>query len=99
MTTETAARKPSAQDKRFAAMRALGDAIVGTERNADGVLVQVWHVTDREQIAAAIRELAPLGRTDRWHAAVESWALLVLDTDNDMPWAFFQGSIWTGYAG
>lgn len=52
----------------------------------------------REQIAADIETLAPLGRTDRWKGEVAGWATLVLDTDYDLTWAFNQGGIYVGYA-
>jgi hypothetical protein len=55
-------------------------------------------VVTRTEAAAAIRELLPLSRSQRWTDALESWAFLIEDEGNDASWAYTQGSIWCGYA-
>ncbi len=84
-----------ASDKRFDAIQAVNDAVVTVGENKTG---QVWRTTNRTEIAAMIRELSSLGRTERWTAAIEQWARMVEDYSDDFQWAFFQGSIWAGHA-
>lgn len=52
----------------------------------------------RTDLAAAIRALAPLGRTERWQYAIESWALIVLDITANLVWAYQQYSVFAAYA-
>ena len=52
----------------------------------------------RADVAAEIRTLAGLSKSPRWIAAVEQYAILVEDTDNSLPWAYMQGSVWFSYA-
>lgn len=90
-----------AQDKRFEGIQRVNNAVVVLEAVAteNGSYTQnVWKTQDRTEIAAMIRELAPLGRTERWATAVETWAVLVEDTENPVEWAFFQGGIWASHA-
>lgn len=54
-------------------------------------------VVTRAEAAAPIRELLPLSRSQRWAEALESWAALIEDPENDPSWAYTQGSIWCGY--
>jgi hypothetical protein len=92
-----------ATEKRFEAMKALSDSIVTVEIHESGP-TNVWHTEDATKIAAGIRALAPLGRTDRWKDAVEGWALLVEEKAQDgsgvqgIRWAYFQGGIFAGHA-
>lgn len=102
----TLVRKPTAAEKRYAALNALCTSV----RNFDQDLrVTVWAKTsaDRAEVAASIRELAPLGRTERWTVNVEAWAHHVETEGLDAPaetveslfqWAFEQYGVWTSYA-
>lgn len=80
-----------ASDKRFESIKVVSNQTVETSVNGNTFLAS------REQIATWIRELAPLGRTERWAVAVENWAVLV-ETEESLEWAFLQGSIWASYA-
>lgn len=64
---------------------------------------------DAPEIAANIRKLAALGRTERWRAAIDRWAAMVEETPQEAPWpedgrrqylrwAFLQGAIYAGHA-
>lgn len=83
-----------AQDTRFAALETVSQSVVSVER---GTAVATWHITDRDEIAAKIRELSALGRTQRWADAIETWAVLV-ETEESLEWSFLQGSIWASHA-
>lgn len=50
--------------------------------------------------AAIIRPLAQLGRTDRWHNAIERWARMCEESTNDQAlcWAIKQGAIFACHA-
>lgn len=87
----------NATDRRYAGLKAVSTLTIETVKCADGEGFENKFLLTREEIAAAIRELAKLGRTDRWLNAVEGWAVMV-ETEDSLEWAFLQGSIWTGYA-
>lgn len=91
----------NASDRRFAGIKSVNDRVIRTDRevNSEGytVAVNVWLTEDREEIATMIRELAKLGRTDRWVASVEAWAVAV-ETETSLEWAFLQFSVWTCHA-
>jgi hypothetical protein len=80
-----------AAEKRYAGIKAVSDVVA----DGRGNLV----MTEPSEIAALIRDLAPLGRTDRWKDAIEAWASLVEDQEDEkgLRWAFFQGGIWAGH--
>jgi hypothetical protein len=89
--------KVSAKDRRYAAMRivhAYADA-VWTEPGTCGIYVNTPE--SRAKIAAFIRTLAPMGRTEIWQNNVEAWAQVVED-EKDFQWGFIQYSIYTGHA-
>ena len=71
-------------------MRAIGAQVYGP----DGKLI----MTDRQAIADMLATLKPLGRTQRWQDAIDSWIIMVLDTDYDLHWAYGQYGIYAGYA-
>lgn len=52
----------------------------------------------RDDVAVAIRALTDLGRTGRWINAIDTWACMVLDEDNDLHWALLQGSVGATHA-
>jgi hypothetical protein len=82
-----------AVERRFDAIRGIGERF-RPESNG-------YHLTSEatpEAIIEAIRELAPLGRTDRWQAAVKQWESLVTDYPESLDWAILQGSVYAGYA-
>jgi hypothetical protein len=78
-------------EQRAAAVKALWERVTPA--------AQDYAVTmSRAEVAAAIRELAPLSRAQRWADAVEAWAELVEQDDaGRIEWAFKQGGIWFGY--
>lgn len=78
--------KPTATDRRYAAIRAIVDAH----------LVDGEPVGTPDEIAKAIEALATLGRTERWQATVAWWAEAV--RGDDLRWALVQGSISAGQA-
>jgi len=89
-----------AAEKRYAAMQEMSAKVVTFDRETH---TNVWHFTTRPVVAEMIRELLPLGRTERWTNAIENWAAMVLDTENNsgpkgFEWAFFQGGIYVGHA-
>lgn len=55
---------------------------------------------DTAAIAANIRKLAQLGRTDRWLGRIEQWARMVESSADarDLRWAFLQGLVYVNYA-
>lgn len=75
-----------ASDNRIKEMRAVCDRVM-----AEGI-------TNRTEIARLIRELAPLGRTERWQGGIEGWAVMVESEENPLDWAFGQGSIYASHA-
>lgn len=86
--------------RRLAAINTVATATREAEITEEGPVV-TWHVThaNREALAADLRDLAPLGRTDRWQAAVESWAAAVEEsTPETFRWAFDQHGVWACYA-
>ena len=97
-----------AAEKRYEAMRTLNLSIVTSGPRhrmvGSGVVTEIvntWICKDRAEVAAKIRALAPLGRTDRWRNAVELWAVAVETEQSELDfseWAFFQYGIWCGYA-
>lgn len=84
----------NASDKRLAAIKALVERFVEIK---DGKAQVVMGAT-RYEIMVAMRDLYPLGRTARWHNAVDDWREMVGDFDSDLVWAILQGSIGAGYA-
>lgn len=98
MTTATTP-KPTAADRRHAGINRVASAVRDYDATAG---TTVWHLpADRAaEVAAMIRDLAPLGRTDRWRGTVEGWAVAV-ETAPDADqyrWAFDQHGIWAAYA-
>lgn len=96
--TTTQNAKPTASAKRYAAISRVCDQ---TRLYDPSVNQTVWTTThaEREGLAAVIRTLAPLGRTERWTSAVEDWAVKVeTSTDETFQWAFDQFGVWAAYA-
>ena len=62
----------------------------------------VWEFTadQRDAVAVLIRDIAPLGRTDRWQGAVERWARAVENAESDQQFqhSFFQFGIYASHA-
>jgi hypothetical protein len=54
--------------------------------------------TTRVEVAAAIEDLRPLGRSDRWDAALDKWRAWVLDEEVSLRWSIVEGSTWAGHA-
>lgn len=81
---EAAPRKVTAATRRVDALQALYAAHQDPQ--------------DREVLAAAIEELLPLGRSERWQDALTGWAALVRDTNNNITWAYAQGSVYAANA-
>lgn len=79
-----------AQTRRTEAMKGLHARFVAD----NGALV----TQDRAEIANGIRSLSPLGRTERWLGRVEQWAQMVEDPENNLDWAYSQGSVYASYA-
>jgi len=98
--TTTTAKKLTATEKRYAAISALCETTRTATIGEAGPTV-TWHRdhADRATLAADIRALTTLGRTERWTAAVEGWALEVEgSTEETYRWAFDQFGIWASYA-
>lgn len=72
-------------DRRFAAI----DATVSQFLNDE---YQLRADVARETVAAAIRPLADLGRSNHWFNAVRTWESMVLDTEFQLGWALLEGS-------
>jgi len=63
--------------------------------------VVIWNVTHdgRDALAADIRALDSLGRTDRWKNSIERLAVEVeTSTPETFKWAFDQHMVWACYA-
>lgn len=66
---------------------------------ADTRLTSDSHVAmTRSDLAAHIRSISPAVNSAKWRNAVEDYAALVEDTDNDLDWAYGQGSVWFAIA-
>lgn len=81
-----------AADKRYAGIKGVGERALYTDADAGNLFL-----ANRATIAGWIRELAPLGRTERWNNAVEGWAHAV-ETEESLEWAFLQYSVWATHA-
>lgn len=91
------ATKPSAKDRRLAAARAINEKwTAGTEY---GNHIPLVTMDAREEIAAEILTLLPLGRTIRWEAAVNNWAeaVRVANSIEQLRWAYVQYGWDLGY--
>jgi hypothetical protein len=82
-------KKVTAKDRRYAALRELGERY----RTAEA-LTEVG----RQQIAADIEKLLDLGKTDAWKGAIKDWAAAVRDKDNRLKWAYCQYGVCAGHA-
>jgi hypothetical protein len=83
--------KSKLAEQRAAAVKALWNRVQPPERDYEITM-------SRAEVAAAIRELAPLSKAQRWADAVEAWAELVEQDDaGRITWAFNQGGVWFGY--
>lgn len=81
-------KTPPAVQRRLDAVGALVDHFLGDDWNGE--------VTDREAVATAIEALESLGRTDRWKAAIATWAKVVRTNENPTH-ALTQWAIFTNY--
>jgi hypothetical protein len=90
-----------AAEKRFAAINALVTDVRYVKHVEGAMPTVVWtqqHAA-RAVVAAAIREMLPLGRTERWQDAVAAWAREVeASTEETFRWAFDQFAVWACYA-
>ena len=84
---------PDAVERRHAAIKGVSDAFLDPDNGYN-----VKAATTRASVAARIDELRPLGRTDRWCGALDTWRTWVLDTETDLRWAIVQGSIGANHA-
>jgi hypothetical protein len=86
--------KPTAKQIRLTAIKAMHAAICPEPEHKI--------VMTRKEIVSAIRMLGShtnsFSRAQRWYDAVDSYAALVEDETNPLDWAYFQGSVWFGYA-
>lgn len=85
------------QTRRFAA---IGGIVAAHLNESNGYTLSPD--LDRDALARDIRDLARLGRTDRWRATVERWALMVSDDQSRTDlgharWALVQGSTYAGW--
>lgn len=81
-----------AVDRRHAAIRDL------VERFLPAPYASVVADTTAERIVTAIEEeLRPLGKTDRWNAALDRWQKMAREYDAALDWVIVQGSIYAGY--
>jgi hypothetical protein len=91
-----------AQDRRYEGINALCTQTRERRLDGDEKPYVHWSQTLRDQkvLASRIRDLKPLGRTQRWTDAVEVWAVEVEQADNESTfhWAFDQFAIYASYA-
>lgn len=80
------------EDKRFAAINTVSKSVLDSTPAGN-----LFLITDREEIARLILGLSSLGRTERWQLALAGWAQMVL-TEENLEWAFLQGSVWASHA-
>jgi hypothetical protein len=86
----------NAVEKRYAAIGALVERYL--PKATEYTLPEGTKAVD---IAADIRDLSGLGRTDRWKGTVEQWASMVEERPEDIKhieWAIRQGCVYAGYA-
>lgn len=84
-------KKLTAADKRYAAMQAL----MRTWMTPEGKL---YKRTTKDRVLNDIDALHELGRTERWHKALEQWKDMVRNGPGDLHWAILQGNIYATYA-
>lgn len=75
-----------------------------TDRRIDGIARIIKAYGDlkpsaiyfyRDEVAAEIRALSSLGRTERWQSRVENWASMVEKSDAESAhYYFIQWSVW-----
>lgn len=78
----------------------------GTRSAAIGALVDTFlddkhklrQNVDRQDVAAAIADLEPLGRSSRWSNTLRQWQGMVTDYTNPMDWALLQGQVFALHA-
>ncbi len=88
--------KPTASERRFRAIREISDRFVYIHPVDGTSLVEG---TTKEDIIKAIKALLPMGRTARWHNAIDAWTEMGEGVGPDeFVWAILQGSIGAGYA-
>jgi hypothetical protein len=78
-------------DTRAAAVGALVDQFLDEKH-------KLRQDVDRSDIAKAIADLAPMGRTARWANTLEQWQGMVADYANPMDWALLQGQVFALHA-
>lgn len=93
----------AAQQKRFDAIKAV-TALVIDEDNG----FQVRPEVTVGKVVKAIRNLKPLGRTNRWGLAIQRWENMILECDDYVAhseewkrhfhWAILQGNVYAGHA-
>lgn len=76
----------AAQERRLRNIKVLSEGFHGR--------IDIMSAAEVDAAVAKIRELADLGRTDRWKHAVDRWAGLIEETPENRRWALIQGSIW-----
>lgn len=89
----------TAKENREFALGMLHELIYPTPpKDAETTLRDMAPYVTREFAASNIEKLASLGRTDRWQDAIKNWAAACRNTEYDFGWAYFQFSVWAGYA-
>lgn len=93
----------NASDRRYAALKTVSKSIVWQEtflRDGEFHLENVWTEETHTAVAERIRELAKLGRTERWVTAIEDWAVAVetADSPETFQWAALQYGVWASHA-
>ena len=94
----------SAAQKRADAIQAVTDLVIDPENG-----YQVRPEMSVSKAVKAVRDLAKLGRTPRWHAALKQWESMILECDDfekqgsewreRMHWAILQGGVYALHAG
>jgi hypothetical protein len=93
----------NAQQKRYDAINSLVCDFAGNEtyfRTFDLLGNPELGPTEQRTIEHEIKKLATLGRTERWHNAINQWAAMVRE-DSDpkhIMWAVYQGGIFAAHA-
>jgi hypothetical protein len=75
---------------RHAALHVVYDKINATFENGEITML-------RAEVAVVIRTLLGMSRSARWDEAIEDYAKLVEDPQNNVTWAVGQGSVWLAY--
>ncbi len=84
-------KKLTPADKRHAAMHALMRIWMTPEG-------KLYKRTTVKKVLLGIDELYALGRTQRWHEALDKWKEMITDGPGDLHWAILQGNVYAVHA-